>query len=173
MEFILPYPHKRRRTKNTADTRQTDHKHQRWHLIWKDKIKYRSDHNDQSGTTHPLEVTSPDARTRTHRENDTCRRPSIPRWSTDQHGTEKWTLRWTTTLHIQKKTKTHLRTKHTYTWHTRQIPPNPSQHFIAITHMSRKFTRQMQVPTGILDNRQVSTSSPSFSLWLYRASLPE
>ena len=137
-----PYPHKRRRTKNTADTRQTDHEHQRWHLIWRDKIRYRSNHNDWSRTTHPPEMTSPDARTQTHRENDTHRKPSIPCKSTDQHGTEKWTLRQTMTLHIQKKTKTHPRTKRAYTQHTRQIPPSPSQHFIVIIHMDGKLTRQ-------------------------------
>ena len=55
----LPYPHKRKRTNNTTNTRQTDHEHPRRHLIWKDKIRHRSDHNDWSETMRPLEMTSP------------------------------------------------------------------------------------------------------------------
>ena len=52
-------------------------------------------------------------------------------------------------------------TKYAYTWHTGQIPPHISHCFIAIFYIidtDRRFTRWTQVPTWILDSRQVSTS---------------
>ena len=107
---VSPYPHeKKKRAKNMTNTRQTDNEHPRWYLIWKDKIRHRPNHNDQSETMCPLEMTSPGTRTWTHRKNSTHGRPSTSPRSTDQHRAMRRTPRWTMTLHTQKETKAYPR----------------------------------------------------------------
>ena len=96
-----------------------------------------------------------------HRKNSTHGRPC--KHLTQQHGPTQSNEMNPKTNHdpaYPEGAKACPKTKHAYTWHTGQIPPSISHCFIAIIYIDRRFTRQSQVPTWILDSRQVSTSFP-------------
>ena len=75
-------------------------------------------------------------------KNDTCRRPSIPHWSTDQHRTEEWTPEQTTT-HTSRRRQRHTLEPNVHT-HDTQDKYLQTHHNISL----RSSTRLESSPDG-------------------------